>query len=187
MKNGEGLNASPVQHNYDLYTTGCNSLFAQAGYRSSLLTHMSCKIMLKSIESAMASKGMKRTYYSAGSTVNFGMLSVSERQRSESLWAFIRLYWQPTSKRAIEQWWPTVRQKCLYLHHQGKFQHNYFEFVSLHHSDHDGAVRIFVGHSKVVKRLLHKLFTWHNFSPTRSVMNCMICLKVNKLVQIYLP
>ena len=42
----------------------------------------------------------------------------------------------------------------LYLHHQGEFQHNYFEFVSLHHNDHDCVVRIFVGHSEVVKRLL---------------------------------
>ena len=31
---------------------------------------------------------------------------------------------------------------------------NYFDFVSLHHSDHDGVVRIFVGHSEIVKRLL---------------------------------
>ena len=52
---------------------------------------------------------------------------------------------------SVEQWWPTSRQKRLYLHHQGEFQHN---FVSLHHSDHDGVVRIFVGHSEVVKRLL---------------------------------
>ena len=78
----------------------------------------------------------------------------------------------------------TARQKRLYLHHQGEFQHKYFDFVSLHHSDHDGVVRIFVGHSEIVKRLLHYLhyitrhnflytrsviFTRHNFSPTRSV------------------
>ena len=49
--------------------------------------------------------------------------------------------------------------------------------MSLHHSDHDGVVRIFVGHTEVVKRLLFRLFrldyldyiTRHNFSPTRSV------------------
>ena len=51
----------------------------------------------------------------------------------------------------------TARQKRSYLHHQGEFQHNYFDFVSLHHSDHDGVVRIFVGHSEVVKRLLFTL------------------------------
>ena len=59
------------------------------------------------------------------------------------------------SKRALEQWRPTARQKHSYLYHQGEFQHNYFDFVSLHHSDHDGVVRIFVGHSEVVKRLLY--------------------------------
>ena len=58
----------------------------------------------------------------------------------------------------------------LYLYHQSEFQHNYFDFVSLHHSDHDGVVRIFVGHSEIVKRLLiNYLFTRHNFSYTRSV------------------
>ena len=89
----------------------------------------------------------------------FRHVSVSERQRSQPCCqnfcgAFIRLYWQPTSQRAIEQWRPTAQQKRLYLHHQGDFQHNYFDFASLHHSDHDGVVRIFVGHSEVVKRLL---------------------------------
>ena len=59
--------------------------------------------------------------------------------------------------------------KCLYLHHQGEFQHKYCAIVSLHHDDHGSVVRIFIGHSKVVKCLL--LFMQHNFSPTRSVMS----------------
>ena len=63
-------------------------------------------------------------------------------------------------QRAIEQWRPMTRQKRLYLHHQGEFQHNYFVVVSLHHGDHYGAVRIFVGHSEVVKRLLFTLFIY---------------------------
>ena len=46
----------------------------------------------------------------------------------------------------------TARQKRSYLYHQGEFQHNYFDFVSLHHSDHDGVVRISVRHSEIVKR-----------------------------------
>ena len=106
----------------------------------------------------------------------FWHVSVSERQRSwlcgQNLYgAFVRLYWQPMSKTVIEQWRLTARQKRLYLCHQGEFQHNYFDFVSLHHSDHDGAVRIFVGHSEVVKRLLDYLdyITWHNFPPTKRV------------------
>ena len=49
---------------------------------------------------------------------------------------------------------PMARQKCSYLYHQSEFQHNYFDFVSLHHSDHDSVVRIFIGHSELVKRLL---------------------------------
>ena len=37
-----------------------------------------------------------------------------------------------------------VRQKRLYLHHQGEVHHNYCAVVSLHDSDHDGVVRISV-------------------------------------------
>ena len=67
---------------------------------------------------------------------------------------FLRTVLPPEVDGALEQWRPTARQKRSYLHHQGEFQHNYFDFVSLHHSDHDSVVRIFVGHSEVVKRLL---------------------------------
>ena len=34
--------------------------------------------------------------------------------------------------------------KGLYLHYQGAFLHNYYTFVSLRDSDHEGVVRIFV-------------------------------------------
>ena len=44
------------------------------------------------------------------------------------------------------------KSACIRVHYQGEFQHNYFDFVSLHHSDHDGVVRIFVGSTR------------HNFS-----------------------
>ena len=89
----------------------------------------------------------------------FRHVSVSERQR---LWPcgqnlhvpFLRTVLPPEVDGALEQWWPTARQKRSYLHHQGEFQHDYFDFVSLHHSDHDGVVRIFVHHSEIVKRLL---------------------------------
>ena len=81
----------------------------------------------------------------------FRHVSVSERQPTRPCGlnlcgAFIRLYWQPTSKRAIEQWRPTTQQKHLYLHNQGEFQHQNCTVVSLHDSDHDGVVRIFVRH-----------------------------------------
>ena len=89
---------------------------------------------------------------------------------SESSCAFPKNGTATGSRRALEQWRPTARQKRSYLYHQSEFQHNYFDFVSLHHSDHDGVVRIFVGHSEIVKRLLITLFTRHNFSYTRSVI-----------------
>ena len=49
-----------------------------------------------------------------------------------------------------DQWRPTARQKRLYLHHQGEFQHNYYMIVSLHDGDHDGVVRISVDLSCVL-------------------------------------
>ena len=73
---------------------------------------------------------------------------------SESLWGLRKTVQATNVEEAIEQWWPTARQKRLYLHHQWEFQHNYDTFMSLQDSDHDGVVRIFVGHSEVVKRLL---------------------------------
>ena len=85
---------------------------------------------------------------------------------SESLWGHRKAVLATESDRGMAADGTT---KCLYLHHQGEFQHKYCVIVSLHHDDHGGVVRIFVGHSKVVKRLL--LFTRHNFSPTRSAMS----------------
>ena len=88
----------------------------------------------------------------------FRHVSVSEQQRSRPCGqnlcgAFVRLYWQPTSKTAIEQWRPTVRQKRLYLYHHGEFQHQNCAVGLLHGSDHDGVVRISVGHSYLANEL----------------------------------
>ena len=79
-------------------------------------------------------------------------MSVSERQRlrlcgQDHCGAFVRLYWQPTSKRAIVQWRPTAQQQRLYLYHQGEFQHQNCTVGTVHDSDHEGVVRIFVRHS----------------------------------------
>ena len=52
------------------------------------------------------------------------------------------------------------------LHH-GEFQHQNCVVGLLQGSDHDGVVRISVGHSYLGNDYL--LFTRHNFSPTRSV------------------
>ena len=67
----------------------------------------------------------------------------------------------------------TARQKRLYLHHQGEFQHKNCTLGSLNDSDHDGVGRFFVGHSQGSVRLFIYLFiyiTRHNFSYTRSVI-----------------
>ena len=55
------------------------------------------------------------------------------------------LYWQQTSKKAIELWQPTALQKRLYLHHQGEFQYHNCMVRTVHDSNYDG-------YSKVVKR-----------------------------------
>ena len=41
----------------------------------------------------------------------------------------------------------TARQKRSYLHHQGEVQHQNCTVGTVHDSDHDGVVRIFVRHS----------------------------------------
>ena len=104
----------------------------------------------------------------------FRHVSVRERQRlrlcgQDHCGAFVRLYWQPTSKRAIVQWRPTAQQKRLYLYHQGEFQHQNCTVGTVHDSDHEGVVRIFVRHSYHSNELF-TLITRHNFSYTRSVI-----------------
>ena len=53
----------------------------------------------------------------------------------------------------------TARQKRLYLHHQGEFQHKNCTLGSLNDSDHDGVGRFFVGLSQGSVRLINYLFT----------------------------
>ena len=89
----------------------------------------------------------------------FWHASVSERQRSRACGQnlrvpFLRTVLPPEVEESARVMAATARQKRSYLHHQGEFQHNYFDFVSLHDSDNDGVVRISVRHSEIVKRLL---------------------------------
>ena len=109
----------------------------------------------------------------------FRHVSVSERQRSRPCGQnlrvpFLRTVLPPEVEESARAMATTARQKRSYLHHQGEFQHNYFDFVSLHHSDHDGVVRISVRHSEIVKRfndyIILYYITRHNFSYTRSVI-----------------
>ena len=66
----------------------------------------------------------------------------------------------------------TARQKRLYLHHQGEFQHKNCTLGSRNDRDHDGVGRFFVGHSQgSVRLIIYVIYiTRHNFSSTRSVM-----------------
>ena len=126
---------------------------------------------------AMATKRKTRHYYSTHNVVSTVSFGVSERQRSRPCGqnlcvAFLRTVLPPEVGESARAMAATARQKHLYLRHQGEFQHNYFDFVSLHHSDHNGVVRIFVGHSEVVKRLLRGTIfpyqecnEYYSFSP----------------------
>ena len=132
----------------------------------------------------MASKSKTRAYYSANnfdSTVSFGMSAIAiAAVWSESLWGLRRTVLATNVEDTDRAMAADGTTKRLYLRHQDEFHHNYFDFVSLHHSDHNGVVRIFVGHSKVVKRLSDYI-TRHNFSPTRSVI--ILLLKLIKYVR----
>ena len=73
---------------------------------------------------------------------------------SESLWGLRKTVLAANVEDSDRAMAADGTTKALYLRQQGEFQDNYFDFVSLHDSDHDGVVRTFVGHSEVVKRLL---------------------------------
>ena len=115
-------------------------------------------------ERAMATKRKTRQHSQLSQHGEFWHVSVSERQRSRLCGQnlrvpFLRTVLPPEVGESARAMAATARQKRLYLQHQGEFQHNYFDFVSLHDSDHDGVVRIFVGHSEVVERLLFRSIT----------------------------
>ena len=105
----------------------------------------------------MATKRETRQHSQLSQHGEYWHVSVSERQRSrlsgQSLRVpFLRTVLPPEVGESARAMAATARQKRSYLYHQGEFQHNYFDFVSLHHSDHDGVVRISVRHSEIVKR-----------------------------------
>ena len=86
----------------------------------------------------------------------FWHVSVSERQRSRPCGQnlrvpFLRTILPPEVGESARAMAATARQKRLYLQHQGEFQHQNCTVRTVHDSDHDGVVRIFAGHSQVVK------------------------------------
>ena len=91
----------------------------------------------------------------------FWHASVSERQQSRACGQnlrvpFLRTVLPPEVEESARSMVAMARQKRSYLHHQGEFQHNYFDFMSLHDSDHDGVVRICTPFL-ALKRYLHYL------------------------------
>ena len=75
----------------------------------------------------------------------FWHVSVSERQKLRV--PFLRTELPPEVGESARAMASTARQKRSYLHHQGEFQHQNCTVGTVHDSDHEGVVRIFVGHS----------------------------------------
>ena len=75
----------------------------------------------------------------------FWHVSVSERQKLRV--PFLRTVLPPEVGESARAMASTARQKRSYLHHQGEFQHQNCTVGTVHDSDHEGVVRIFVGHS----------------------------------------
>ena len=75
----------------------------------------------------------------------FWHVSVSERQKLRV--PLLRTVLPPEVGESARAMASTARQKRSYLHHQGEFQHQNCTVGTVHDSDHEGVVRIFVGHS----------------------------------------
>ena len=75
----------------------------------------------------------------------FWHVSVSERQKLRV--PFLRTVLPPEVGESARAMASTARQKRSYLHHQGEFQLQNCTVGTVHDSDHEGVVRIFVGHS----------------------------------------
>ena len=75
------------------------------------------------------------------------------------------LYCHWESDQVLKQQWTTGRQKGSELHHQDELLHNYYTFESVHDSDQDSVVRIFVGLSFELMFLYSHYITLHNFIP----------------------
>ena len=146
----------------------------------------------------MATKTKTRQPSQLSQHGEFWHVSVSERQRSRLCGQnlrvpFLRTVLPPEVGESARAMAATARQKRLYLHHQGEFQHKNCTLGSLNNSDHDGVGRFFVGHSQGSVRLVILYYiildyiilyyaaqfflyqecniTRHNFLYTRSVIS----------------
>ena len=98
---------------------------------------------------AMATKRKTRQHSQLSQHGEFWHVSVSERQRSRLCGQnlrvpFLRTVLPPEVGESARAMASTARQK---LHHQGEFQLQNCTVGTVHDSDHEGVVRIFVGHS----------------------------------------
>ena len=99
----------------------------------------------------------------------FWHVSVSERQKL--CVPFLRTVLPPEVGESARAMASTARQKRSYLHHQGEFQLQNCTVGTVHDSDHEGVVRIFVRHSYHSNELFTLYYiTRHNFLYTRSVI-----------------
>ena len=98
----------------------------------------------------------------------FWHVSVSERQKLRV--PFLRTVLPPEVGESARAMASTARQKRSYLHHQGEFQLQNCTVGTVRDSDHEGVVRIFVGHSYHSNELFILYYiTRHFISYTRSV------------------
>ena len=82
----------------------------------------------------------------------FWHVGVSERQQSRPCGQnlcvpFLKTVLPPEVGESARAMASTAKQKRSYLHHQGEFQHQNCTVGTVHDSDHDSVVRIFVRHS----------------------------------------
>ena len=103
------------------------------------MSHDDHTVELIKFEQAMAPK-TKTKCYNAHNVATRVSFSISARQRSLQGGQNLRDSWIVCSSNGGQQ-----EDKRAHNSHQSKFLHNYYTFESVHDSDHDGVVRIFIG------------------------------------------
>ena len=81
----------------------------------------------------------------------------------------------------------TARQKRSYLHHQGEFQLQNCTVGTVHDSDHEGVVRIFVGHSYHSNELfiLHYVALYFLYQECNDTTCTMAAIQIKGTARLY--
>ena len=108
----------------------------------------------------------------------FWHVSVSERQKLRV--PFLRTVLPPEVGESARAMASTARQKRSYLHHQGEFQLQNCTVGTVHDSDHEGVVRIFVGHSYHS----NELFTLYYWGERERAPHRRVCCKFSIYIYI---